>query len=243
MTGWYARKLSQGGKEVLLKFIALALSLYAMTCFRLPKTLCKILTSVMMDFWWNTMQQKKIHSIGWKRLTIPKDQGGLGFKDLQCVNQALLAKQAWRLIHEKESLFFKVFKSMYFSNSDLLTTIKGTRPSYAWNSILYGRELLIQGLRTIIGNGNQTYVWTDKWLNDGQNRRPMNRQLLMDIKLKVSQLIDSVSRNWNLNMLRDLFPWKDIQLILNTDQWFIKKTIFVGITRIMVFIRLSMGMI
>jgi len=38
-------------------------------------------------------------------------------------------------------------------------------------------------------------------------------QVMIDIKLKVSQLIDPVSRNWNLNMLRDLFPWKDIQLI------------------------------
>lgn len=46
-----------------------------------------------------------------------------------------------------------------------------------------------------------------------ENRRPMNKQSLINIDLKVSQLIDPSSRNWNLNSLRDLFPWKDIQLI------------------------------
>ncbi|KAG7532893.1 Endonuclease/exonuclease/phosphatase [Arabidopsis thaliana x Arabidopsis arenosa] len=216
LTGWYAKTLSQGGKEILLKSIALALPVYAMTCFKLPILLCKKLTAVMMDFWWNNLQNaRKIHWVGWQRLTLPKLQGGIGFKDLQCFNQALLAKQAWRLVHEKDSLFFKVFKSRYFLNCDFLNATKGTRPSYAWRSILFGRELLQAGLRTVIGNGKQTYVWIDKWVYDGQNRRPMNKQRLVDIKLKVSHLIDPFSRNWNLNMLRDLFPWKDIRSILN----------------------------
>lgn len=42
----------------------------------------------------------------------------------------------------------------------------------------------------------------------------MNSKRLIDIELKVCQLIDPISRNWNLNMLRDLFPWKDIHIIL-----------------------------
>ncbi|KAG7576108.1 hypothetical protein ISN45_Aa03g005410 [Arabidopsis thaliana x Arabidopsis arenosa] len=215
LAGWYAKTLSQGGKEVLLKSIAMAFPVYTMSCFKLPKSLCTKLTSVMMDFWWNTMQNnRKIHWIDAQRLTLPKSLGGFGFKDLQCFNQALLAKQAWRLLNDKESLFYKIFKSRYFLNTDFLNATNGTRPSYAWKSILFGRELLNRGLRRVIGNGENTYVWIDKWLFDGQNRRPMNLQRQMDITLKVSQIIDPISRNWNLNMLRDLFPWKDVQLIL-----------------------------
>lgn len=215
LTGWYAKTLSQGGKEILLKSISMALPVYAMTCFKLPVNLCKNLTSVMMDFWWNNRSNaKKIHWVSWQRLSLPKSHGGIGFKDVQCFNQSLLAKQAWRIIHEKESLLFQVFKNMYFLNTDFLNATKGTRPSYAWRSILHGRDLLTQGLRTVIGNGEQTSVWIDKWIFDGTNRRPMNKPALIDITLKVSQLIDPVSRNWNLNMLRDLFPWKDIHIIL-----------------------------
>jgi len=36
----------------------------------------------------------------------------------------------------------------------------------------------------------------------------------MDITLKVHQLIDPLFSSWNLNMLRDLFSWKDIQILV-----------------------------
>jgi len=189
----------------------MAFPVYAMTCFRLPKTLCTKLTSVMMDFWWNSFQdKKKIHWIGAQKLVLPKVLGGFGFKDLQCFNQALLAKQAWRLLNDSDSLLAQVFKSRYYLNSDFLSATKGTRPSYAWQSILHGRDLLVSGLKKVIGNGKDTSVWLDKWLFDGGIRKPESVHVLVDIKLKVSQLLDPASRNWNLNMLPDLFPWKDV---------------------------------
>jgi len=216
LTGWYAKTLSQGGKEVLLKSIAMAFPVYVMSCFKLPKSLCSKLTSIMIDFWWNMLpEKKKIHWIGAENLMLPKNLAGFRFKDLQCFNQALLAKQAWRLLNDEDSLLSQVFKSRYYLNSDFLTATKGTRPSYAWQSILYGRELLTKGLKKIIGNGAKTFVWIDNWLFEGQIRRPESVHVMVDITLKVSQLIDLVSKNWNLNMLRDLFPWKDVQIIRN----------------------------
>ncbi|CAA0406188.1 unnamed protein product [Arabidopsis thaliana] len=214
LTGWYAKTLSQGGKEVLLKSIAMAFPVYAMSCFKLPKNLCKKLSAAMMDFWWNTLENnRKIHWIGATKLTLPKSLGGFGFKDLQCFNQALLAKQAWRLLAEPNSLVSQIFKSRYYLNTDFLNASKGTRPSYAWQSILYGRDLLIKGLKKRIGNGENTFVWVDKWLFDGQNKRPNQIQVMVDIELKVSHLIDPISKTWNLPIMRKLFPWEDINLI------------------------------
>ena len=43
-----------------------------------------------------------------------KDGWRPSFRDLEAFNLALLAKQWWKLIHNEESLSFKVFKVRYF---------------------------------------------------------------------------------------------------------------------------------
>jgi hypothetical protein len=51
-----------------------------------------------------------------------KDKGGMGFHDLQKFNQALLARQAWRLLVRPDSLCARIMKAKYYPNGTLLDT-------------------------------------------------------------------------------------------------------------------------
>ena len=158
--GWFAKALSQGGKEVLIKSICMALPIYAMSVFRLPNTLCEKLTSVMCEFWWSSGElRRRISWVSWQNLCKSKEEGGLGFHDIERFNQALLAKQAWRVWSRPDSLVSRVLKSRYFKNGSFLECGLGSRPSYAWRSLLHGRELLKEGMVGEIRNGRDTNVW------------------------------------------------------------------------------------
>ena len=69
----------------------------------------------------------------------------MGFKDLALFNDALLAKQAWRLLHNKDTLLHKVFESKFFPTCSFMEAPDNSSGSYAWRSILKGREVLWRG--------------------------------------------------------------------------------------------------
>jgi hypothetical protein len=49
-------------------------------------------------------------------MILPKSSGALGSKDLRLFNQALLARQAWRLVAFPDSLCAHLLKAKYFSH-------------------------------------------------------------------------------------------------------------------------------
>ena len=107
-----------------------------------------------------------------------KENGGLGFKDFTLFNQAMLGKQAWRLIENPQSLVAKVLGACYFPNSSFLEAELGNYPSLTWRSILWGREIVEAGCIKRIGNGMDTRIYCDKWLPRPTTFLPWSRQLI-----------------------------------------------------------------
>ena len=101
------------------------------------------LKNLFVAFWWGQRGEcRKIHWVKWEKMCEPKSEGGLGFKELSLFNDTLLAKQTWRLLHNTNSLFYKVFKSKFFPNYSIMEAKEGYGGSYAWRSILKGREVI-----------------------------------------------------------------------------------------------------
>lgn len=66
----------------------------------------------------------------------------MGFKDFTLFKSALLAKQTWQLLHNKKSLFYRVFKSKFFPNCLVMDAKDSQNGSYEWRSILKGRDFI-----------------------------------------------------------------------------------------------------
>ena len=111
LIGWMEKQLSTGGKEILLKAVAQAIPVFAMSLFSLPKGICKEITDIIAQFWrGDDEENRKMHWFSWWKLCYPKSEGGMGFRDLYCFNHAMLAKQCWRLITVPNSLCARVLE-------------------------------------------------------------------------------------------------------------------------------------
>lgn len=128
-----------------------------------------------------------------------KKRGGLGFKDIQCFNQAMLGKQIWRILEFPELLVSKVLKAKYFPKSSIFDRKVSKNSSWFWQSIMAIRDQVEAGSRTIIGNGKNTRIWSDRWIqnsNEGllTTEKPGNCSL---------QTVDELISNfmWNRNII------------------------------------------
>ena len=168
-----------------------------MGCFKLPKSLCKDIESLVQKFWRGYLgNSRKIHWIAWKKLCQPKIHGELGFRDLENFNLALLGKQVWCLVHNTHSMFDKVFKVRFFPNYSVLDS--GVKPvgSYAWQSILKAKDVIKKEAYWQIGDCSQVQIWGDIWLPVLSTKHIISPQKNLPNNAKVCALIDEEGPRW-----------------------------------------------
>jgi hypothetical protein len=109
INGWKEKQLSIGGKQILLKAVAQAIPIFAMSIFQIPKGVCKRMMDAIAKFWWgDDDNSNKMHCYALCKLCYPKKEGGMGFRDFRSFNLAMLAKQISRLTNDPDSLCAQV---------------------------------------------------------------------------------------------------------------------------------------
>ena len=208
--GWKEKFILKVGREILIIMVVQAIPTYAISIFKLPKFTCDNINSLLAKYWWGqTKEERKIHKINWKKLCTQKKEGGMGFRDLYSFNLAMLSKQAWRLIHDTNSLFYKVYKARYFPNSSVMMAVVGSNPSFVWRSLLASRDIIFRGSKWRVGNGRTTGVFTHKWLT--HKPRPWTEAAL---DMRVCELIDEDTRQWDCGKLEAMFSQRTREEIL-----------------------------
>jgi len=109
--------------------------------------------------------------VGWDTVCLSKEEGGLGVRRLREFNVALLGKWCWRMLIDREGLWYRVLKVRYGEEGGRLK--EGGGDSSVWWRMLCGirrgaglgeGSWFEDNVRRVFGTGNNTYFLLDNWL-------------------------------------------------------------------------------
>ncbi|KAH1056918.1 hypothetical protein J1N35_034983 [Gossypium stocksii] len=160
----------------------------------------------MGRMWWTSNKKTRSWAMmAWKRLCNPKWMGGMGFRDMQVFNLALLGRQVWRLVNFKYTLCFKVFSVKYFSEGDVFRSKRCVNPSFTWMSITKVVVELKYGYMWQVGDGSTINICWDQWGIEGLNGNYLDQSLLTNNESKVNDLWDWHNKRWKRERVMELY--------------------------------------
>ncbi|XP_042988614.1 uncharacterized protein LOC122316144 [Carya illinoinensis] len=192
IVSWENKFLSQVGKEVLIKAVLQSIPTYTMGVFKLPSRLCKDINGMFSKFWWGKQQEgREMIWRKWERLSVQIGKWGMGFRDLESFNTALLAKQGWRILKYPLNLVAIIFREKYFKKESFMEAKLGSQPFLIWRIIWSARNLLKEGLRWRVGDE----IWGSKWVPSPISYAVQSPVKLLKEDAKVEELINLRERN------------------------------------------------
>ncbi|GKV30550.1 hypothetical protein SLEP1_g39351 [Rubroshorea leprosula] len=185
LSNWKCDSLSFGGRIVLLNAVLSSIPVYFFSTMRAPKQVIKLLSSIQRSFLWGGKEgDRKIAWVSWEIVCNSRKNGGLGVKDLDRFNMALLGKWRWRLVVEKEALWNRVVEAKYGfrRRRDWEGREVKTNSSFWWKALWKLDEergsnegWVYKGVVKTVGEGNDTLFWHEKWCGDVPFREKFNR--------------------------------------------------------------------
>lgn len=200
------RNLSFSSRGVLIRAVIQAIPSYVMSTFLIPQGICERIEKAISRFWWGGSEEKR--RIHWKSKEVlfkSKFNGGQGFRTMHHFNEALFAKQAWRLIHQPQTLISKCLKAKYYPHTDLLRARRGRNPSFVWSSIHHAEWVIQKGGCWKIGNGSQVNVWEDNWIPQHNGFKIYTPGANSSSIRQVKELLVEDPRGWHQSILENHF--------------------------------------
>ena len=126
---------------------------YTMQYAYLPSRVLDGIDKISKDFLWGSSDAaKKMHWVGWQKVTRTKKEGGLGLQSAKGRNTSLLAKLNWRFHSEKETLWARVLRNKYCTHSRINSINSDKLPySQVWKGMRKGQEVFNDGMKWVIG--------------------------------------------------------------------------------------------
>ncbi|XP_074267199.1 uncharacterized protein LOC141590510 [Silene latifolia] len=217
---WNNSFLSPAGRLTLICSVLSSLSIYSLSAFKMPVSVSSKINSLISQFWWRgTAMRVGLHWSSNLFLNAPKSSGGLGIRNISCLNQSLLAKIGWRILQFPNSLIGRVLGKKYnLSFASIMSPSYRKLGCQSWGErgITWGLELLRLQSAYQIGFPSTLDLWRDNWLhglNLAQLLNVPDHVLASKPKINVCQLHDEHGV-WDSDLIRKLCGSPAIPFIL-----------------------------
>lgn len=136
---WYGKNLSFAGRVELITSVLQGIDCYWLQVFPLPSNVIDRISSISRNFLWGASRAP----VAWKDCCMPKEEGGLGFRNLSAWNKALLSKTLWNIHSKAESLWIKWIHSEFIKQNNLWSVIVKTKDPPLIKAIMSIRDSLL----------------------------------------------------------------------------------------------------
>jgi len=165
---------------------------YYMQTNWLPQNICENIDKTTRNFIWKDSNNKGIHLVGWKKITIPKYLGGLGIISARETNVCLLEKLVWDLVQSSNKLWVQLLLNKYHITPHFLQAKVLSSSSPFWSSIIWAKDVLKDGYKWRPGSGSP-YFWFTNWSGLGYLGSLVPFIEIHDLQLSVKDVLSSTS--------------------------------------------------
>lgn len=169
ISSWTSKYLSFAGIQVLISTVINAITNFWSGAFILPKECISQIEKMCNAFLWKgTLEGKYVARVAWEKVSMPKQKGGLGLRNLQLWNRTCTIKLMWLLLFRPESVWVSWIQDNVIKDESIWM-IK-PRQSHTWifKRILEERKTILQWITISPGNGVGVDFWRDPWTSFGQ---------------------------------------------------------------------------
>ncbi|KAL0291209.1 UNVERIFIED_CONTAM: hypothetical protein Sradi_7031800 [Sesamum radiatum] len=167
IAGWNQLKLTYAGRTQLIKSVLSSIHQYWCSVFILPKGVIKTIEAKIRNFLWRGGTESGGYKVAWEQVCKPTLHGGLGIRNIQTMNNALMGKHLWQILTKKHDSIWVSWISRYKLRHGTLWAANDKEGSWTWKKLLKLRHQLIKGIQFRVGDGTEFKLWLDPWHPDG----------------------------------------------------------------------------
>ncbi|GJT41700.1 hypothetical protein Tco_0941565 [Tanacetum coccineum] len=206
---WKNKSLSFAGRLQLCKSVISSMHVFWASVLIIPKGIIYDIHQLIYGFLWcnGELKRGKV-KIAWKDICLPKSEGGLGLRNLEVFNFALMTTHIWNIISSKESLWVRWIHTYKLRGRTIWDVPVKDEMSWGWRKLLQLRDIMRPFFSVTLGNGNSTSLRPQSWLLKAPDLGLITCPALVSLVAHLWQWRD---RNGNISSFSVAKAWEAIR--------------------------------